>query len=261
MDNHLYGPDSAVWRFHSDFSSLVGGLRALVVQSLEPRALAGVVQFSRLTENPEERLSETIDFVNVVTFGTLGDIEEAIAHVKALHKGVAGTDPVTGLAFSADDPLLLGFVHNALVESVATAYRSFHPHIGAEVLDQYVLEMTKFGALMGVPQEAMPTTFVKLSADIWRFETLTVSEEVLRSMDVLANLHLSGILAGRLYPQVLSWIMDSLPVWVQESLGHRPEAVAGFADFVILSVGGAVGEVLLPMSPRERLAREHFSGA
>lgn len=228
------------------------------MQSLEPRALAGVVQFSRLKEDPEKRLTETIDFINTVTFGTFDEIEQAIGHVQNLHSGVQGTDPVTGLEFRADDPVLLGFVHNALVESVATAYRSFHHEVSPEVLDQYVREMSEFGVLMGVPRELMPDSFVSLSAYIWRFETLIVSEDVRASMSILTELRLSGVVAGALYPQVLSWIMDSLPVWVQESLGHRPEPLRSLVDRLLLSVGGSIGEVVLPISPRERLAREHF---
>jgi uncharacterized protein (DUF2236 family) len=38
MDAGLFGPDSVAWRLHADPSMLVGAMRALLVQALEPRA-------------------------------------------------------------------------------------------------------------------------------------------------------------------------------------------------------------------------------
>ena len=35
-----FGPDSVVWRLHADPCMLAGGMRALLIQALEPRAMA-----------------------------------------------------------------------------------------------------------------------------------------------------------------------------------------------------------------------------
>src|SRR3954452_11715611 len=43
QDTGLFGPDSACWKVHGDFTSMmVGGVTALLVQMLHPAALAGV---------------------------------------------------------------------------------------------------------------------------------------------------------------------------------------------------------------------------
>ena len=39
-DAGLFGPDSVAWRLHADPVMLVAAMRALVVQALEPRAMA-----------------------------------------------------------------------------------------------------------------------------------------------------------------------------------------------------------------------------
>ena len=42
-DTGLFGPDSACWKVHGDFTSMmVGGIAALYLQMLHPGALAGV---------------------------------------------------------------------------------------------------------------------------------------------------------------------------------------------------------------------------
>ena len=42
MDHGLLGPGSVAWRVLGHPMSLVGGLRALMIQSLHPLAMAGV---------------------------------------------------------------------------------------------------------------------------------------------------------------------------------------------------------------------------
>ena len=40
-DEGLFGPDSAVWEVHGSVSTLVGGIRALLLQAAHPAALTG----------------------------------------------------------------------------------------------------------------------------------------------------------------------------------------------------------------------------
>ena len=46
-DLGLFNPDDAPWRVHASFTTLVGGIRALLVQAMHPGSLAGVAQHSR----------------------------------------------------------------------------------------------------------------------------------------------------------------------------------------------------------------------
>jgi len=45
-DLGLFGPGSMAWRIHGDPSSLIGGLRALLLQALNPLAMAVMAQSS-----------------------------------------------------------------------------------------------------------------------------------------------------------------------------------------------------------------------
>ncbi|MHB8191478.1 MAG: oxygenase MpaB family protein [Ferrimicrobium sp.] len=255
MASLFFGSRSAVWKLHGDFTAMIGGLRALAVQALEPRALAGVNQFSRFRLEPEKRLRETIEFFNVTTYGTLEEVEEAIAMVRSLHTSVVGVDPVTGLSFAANDPVLLAFIHNALVESVATTYRSFHPEVSIELLDSYVDEMTHVALMIGADALELPHSYAHVVGHLWKMPTLVASDQFVEAIDLLRALRLEGVV-GLLYPQTVSWILSSLPEWVQLALDHHSSVLGDSFNWVALRLGAVVGEVVVPLTPRERRARE-----
>jgi uncharacterized protein (DUF2236 family) len=108
-DTGLFGPDSVTWRIHQDTSMLVGGLRALFLQTMHPLAMAGVADHSNYREDAMGRLARTSAYVGVTTFGTSDDAMEAIAQVRRVHEHVVGVTP-DGRPYAANDPhLLTGF--------------------------------------------------------------------------------------------------------------------------------------------------------
>ena len=46
-----FSPDSVTWRVHSDPSMVVGGIRALLEQALQPDAMAGVTAHSNFRDD------------------------------------------------------------------------------------------------------------------------------------------------------------------------------------------------------------------
>jgi len=69
----LFGPESISWRVHSSPVRLVGGLRALIIQSLNPLVMAGIHQHSDHLEQPLSRLFGSVMTANlVVLFGAIG---------------------------------------------------------------------------------------------------------------------------------------------------------------------------------------------
>ena len=109
----------------------IGGIRALLLQSLHPLAMAAVAQHSDYRGDPWGRLQRTSYFLAVTTFGQASDAREAIARVKAVHRHVTGTAP-DGRPYAASDPHLLTWVHIAEADSFLRA----HTRFGAEPLDQ-----------------------------------------------------------------------------------------------------------------------------
>ena len=117
---------------------LIGGLRALLVQGLEPRAMAAVDQHSAFREDPWGRLERTTQFVVATTYGDTEAAEAAAAIVRKVHEHIHGVDPVTGEAYAANDPDLLLWIHAVEVESFLLAYRTYAGRITADDGDRYV---------------------------------------------------------------------------------------------------------------------------
>lgn len=134
---------------------IVGGLRALLIQALEPRAMAAVDQHSDYRTDPWKRLTRTSEFITLTIYGDTVAAMGAIRRVKALHGRVEGIDPYTGESYRADDPELLLWVHAAEVDSFLTAYERF-ASISDEDADRYVAEMAIIGELLGIPPSLIP---------------------------------------------------------------------------------------------------------
>ena len=103
-------PGSAVWAVHGSMTTIVAGIRALLMQALHPGALAGVYDHSRFREDPLGRLAGTIRWIFTVSYGSTAAAREASEWVRRLHESVRG-NYVDGhgvaRGYSANDPELL----------------------------------------------------------------------------------------------------------------------------------------------------------
>jgi len=158
----LFGPESVAWRLHSDPTMLIAAMRALLVQALEPRAMAGVAQHSDYKADPWNRLDRTVRFILATTYGDTATAEAAATAVRRVHERVRGVDPVTGRAYSADDPDLILWVHAAEVHSIVIAYRRYAARLSDADADRYVAEMARVAELVGLPPAMAPRTMGEL---------------------------------------------------------------------------------------------------
>jgi uncharacterized protein (DUF2236 family) len=155
-DTGLFGPGSVTWRVHAEPILVLGGLRALFLQALHPRAMAGVAQNSRYQDDPWGRLVRTADFVGTTIFGTTVQAEEAGRRVRAIHARLTATDPFTGERFQVDDPDLLRWVHVTEVDSYAETARRAGVRLGAARWDAYWDEQRRAAALVGLDPATVP---------------------------------------------------------------------------------------------------------
>jgi uncharacterized protein (DUF2236 family) len=133
---------------HAHPCALIGGLRALLVQTCHPLAMAGIAQHSTYRHDPLGRFRRTAQFVAATTYGTTEEAQAAIAIVQRVHTKINGVAP-DGRPYRADDPALLSWVHNVEVDSIAAAYRRFGPGFAPGEADQYVAEMSRVGFAVG----------------------------------------------------------------------------------------------------------------
>ena len=121
----LFGPDSAVWEVHGSVATLIGGIRALLMQAAHPAALSGVKSHSRYETDLLGRLQGTSRWLTITTFGTPDLIAKESARVNAMHAKVAGRyEKKDGQKenYRASEPRFLLWVHCAFTESFLEAH-------------------------------------------------------------------------------------------------------------------------------------------
>jgi uncharacterized protein (DUF2236 family) len=142
----------------------MAGYRALLLEALHPRALAGVLQNSNFREDPWGRLIRTGRFWGEIVFGSTARAERAGARVRRIHARLTGTDPDTGEKFRIDEQALLTWIHVTAVESFCdTAQRAGLGLTPAEV-DQYYDEQRATARLVGLDPESVPASAAEIEA-------------------------------------------------------------------------------------------------
>jgi uncharacterized protein (DUF2236 family) len=250
-----FEPTSAAWQVHGSVSTFLGGIRALLLQSLHPLALAGVDGHSSYRDDPFGRLHRTGAFIAATTFGSAEMAQSTVDAIGRLHERVGGT-AADGRRYAATDPELLTWVHIALVDSMLDAYQrygTFGPLDG----DAYVADMAVVGAAMGVPSP--PRSASELAAEFDRFAPqLTGSDHVREVRGFVLRPPLSApALAG--YTALARAAENSLPGWARTMLGtpsrsrplRRADDVAARALLTTLQV--ALVESPARASARARL--------
>jgi uncharacterized protein (DUF2236 family) len=150
-DVGYFGPGSAPWAVHGALPTLVGGVRALLMQALHPGALAGVMQHSRYETDALGRLAGTTQWLTVVTFGDTAAADRECARVQGVHRKVVGTYIGSNgeTPYAAADPDLLRWVHIAFTDSFLATHQVWGGPIPGGP-DAYVREWAKSGELVGV---------------------------------------------------------------------------------------------------------------
>ncbi len=212
-----FDEDRSIRRVHGDASMFVGGLRALLLQSLHPLAMAGVAEHSDYRGDPWGRLQRTSTFLAVTTFGVAEDAQRAVDKVRGIHRRVHGIAP-DGRPYEASDPHLLEWVHIAEVESFLVA----HQHYGANPLDQrgrddYVSDTARVAEALGVvdPPRSERELAQRLSAYRPEMQGTPAAREAARFLLLTPPLPL---LARPPYGVLAASAVAMLPAWARSPL-------------------------------------------
>ena len=230
-----------VWRVHSDAAMFVAGIRALLLQSLHPLAMAGVAGHSGYKGDPWGRLQRTSTFLATTTFGTIEDAEALIARIRGIHGGVRGKAP-DGRPYAASDPHLLKWVHIAEADSFLQAHQRYAvtPLTPAEA-DSYVAQSCVVATKIGVIDP--PMTVAELDAAIASYRPELKSTAEARDAARFLLLHPPLPWTARPgYGALAGAAVALLPPWAREHLAlpYLPLAEKAFA----LPVGGAATSVI-----------------
>lgn len=201
---------------HADASMFIGGLRALLLQSLHPVAMSGVAQHSDYRNDPWGRLQRTADFMAATTFGPADQAQRAVDIVHRVHKHVTGTT-ANGIAYEANDPHLLSWVHICEVESFLVS----HDRYGSRPLtpserDEYVADMAVIADALGA--ENPPRSVAELRGALRRYqpELRTIPEA--RAAARFLLLPPIETIALPFYGSITAAAVALLPWWARLSL-------------------------------------------
>lgn len=162
-DLGLFGPDSVTWRVHAEPILALAGLRALYLQAVHPRAIAGVAQNSDYRTDPWGRLMRTITYVVTVVYGTTAEAQAAGERVRRVHARMRAVEPDTGEMFRLDEPDLLRWVHVTEVESFLSTARRAGLRLSDGEADGYYAEQRRTAALMGLDPQTVPGSVAEVA--------------------------------------------------------------------------------------------------
>ena len=151
-DAGFYGVNSDVWKVHGDLATLVGGVRALLMQAAYPAALAGVAQHSAYDTDPLGRLERTTRWLTITSFGSTEAIAKEAKRVNAMHSHVRGEyvdHADVQQKYQASQSRHLLWVHCAFTDSFLTAYREIGRDEDRSVKN-YVSEWAKSAEPLGL---------------------------------------------------------------------------------------------------------------
>ncbi|MGW0159246.1 oxygenase MpaB family protein [Mycobacterium sp. NPDC003323] len=214
-----FAEDRPIRRVHADASMFVGGLRALLLQSLHPLAMAGVAEHSDYRGDPWGRLQRTSTFLAETTFGPATDAQRAVDKVRGIHRRVHGVAP-DFTPYAASDPHLLEWVHIAEVDSFLLAHQLY----GAQPLDPagcdaYVADTARVAEALGVPDPPRTRHELRERIEAYRPElrSTAAAREAARFLLLTPPLPLParapyGVLATTSVAMLPSWARK--PLWL-----------------------------------------------
>lgn len=209
-----FDADAPIRRVHSDASMFVAGLRALLLQSMHPLAMAGVAAHSDYRHDPWGRLQRTADFLAATTFGPASEAQRAVDVVHRVHGRVTGTAP-DGRPYAANDPHLLAWVHLAELDSFLTAHDRYgdHPLSGSE-RDDYVANAAVVARALGA--EAPPESTRELREQLNAFRPeLRATREAREAARYLLVQPPMPIAARPAYGMLAAAAVALMPTWTR----------------------------------------------
>jgi uncharacterized protein (DUF2236 family) len=251
-DPGYFGPDSVSWRVHHDPASVVGGIRALALQSLHPAVMLGFDQVTDARDDPWGRLSRTGKYVNQITYGTVDEADAAAARVRRVHA-----------ALGLDRPEWLLWVHCGAVDSWLEGHRRSGAPMTDEEADRYVEEQVVAARLIGCAEADVPRTVEELQSYV-----RAIRPEL--SATPQARDAVRALMWPPMQPKV-EWLTPARPAWTSFALtgvgllprwARRMLAMPGLPTTDLsVSVSARAIRALLVAVPESRRTNPHLTAA
>jgi len=248
-----FDPGSPITRVHGDASMFIGGIRAILLQTMHPAAMTAVAEHSGYRGDMWGRLARTSQFLAVTTFGPATQAERAVAAVRRVHATVTGALP-DGTPYAASDPHLLAWVHAAEVDSFLLAHQVYGRRpLDRDGRDEYVAQAGEVARRLGVVDP--PTTEAGLREELTSFRPELRASDHARDAVRFLMLHPDLPLVARPpYGVLFAAAVGLMPPWTRVPLRLPWLPVA--ERTVVRALGrGATGTIRWAMSTGQAEAR------
>ena len=215
-----FAPDDPICRVQGHAGMYAGGIRALLLQSLHPLAMAGVGEHSGYRGDPWGRLQRTSEFLAMTTFGPVDSAQKVLDRINKVHTTVVGTAR-DGRPYSATDPHLLKWVHVAEIDSFLVAHQRYSrtPLTPAEA-DRYVDQAAWAAGELGVidPPRTVAELHEQLASFVPELESTPGARDVVRFLLLEPPLPLA---ARPGFWMLAAGAVEMLPPLARDLLGLR----------------------------------------
>lgn len=256
-DVGLFGPESAVWVVHGCVATLVGGIRALLMQAAHPAALTGVAEHSRYDTDPLGRLERTTRWLTITSFGSTEAIAKEARRVNAAHAHVKGEfhdKRGETKSYRASDPRYLLWVHCAFTESFLRAHIEMG-YLLPQGADQYIREWAKSAEPLGLV--SAPRSLAELESVMKSFaenEVVSISmTPPIVGFIIKPPFSRSGLIFYRILCNAAISTIDQ-PFLTVLGLEPKSRGWLRVSKFLLSILGYLLGKE----SPSQRIARERI---
>ena len=257
-DAGLFKADGAVWKVHGNLGTLVGGVRALLLQAAHPAPLAGVAQHSRYETDPMGRLAGTTRWLTITTFGSTQIIEREANRVNTMHSKVSGeftSKSGSATSYRAQDQRFLLWVHCAFTDSFIKSHLALGYPLAAGA-DEYVREWAKSAIPLGLTDA--PKSMAELEATLKDFRVNDLARTS-QTADVVKFIlkppfGMTGLI---FYKLIANAAIATLDVNELEILGIKPKSKIWLK--IARGALNIFSAILGPESPSQNLARQRIA--
>jgi uncharacterized protein (DUF2236 family) len=243
QDYGFFGPDSVTWKVWRYPTSLVlGFLRAVVIEELDPHLVASVEQSGQVKARPKLRYDRTMQYFATVKFGDAESVLRVSDTLMKIHARAVGDDPITGRRYDANDPASQLWIHLTAWHSILYTYEVFGPgKLTPEEEDRYWAECALAAEFQTIDPADVPRSRDGIRAYFAEYRPRLVGSEVAQDlMDFLLDAETIMLPDGM--PRALRTainavarraIIATMPRWMRK-LGATNQSV--FTDRVAIAL-------------------------
>ena len=218
----LFTPADEPWIVHANLTTLIGGIRALLMQALHPGSLAGVADHSRYEADPLGRLAGTTRWLTILTFGSHSAIAKESARVNGMHSRVKGeytNSKGDSKHYQAQDYDLLLWVHIAFTDSFL---QTFQLYSGRKIsADEYVRKWSQAVTPLGLVDAPLSASELQEALNsFYERGVLEVNDTTRKVVKFIQHPPLSRT-ARFAYWFLFQAALSSIPTQYQKMLGLR----------------------------------------